>query len=62
MRTLISFAALFLSIILVQLGSGTLGPLDALAGIERGFTPAEIGLLGSAHFTGFLAGCYLAPR
>jgi len=62
MRTLISFAALFLSAILVQLGSGTLGPLDALAGIERGFTPAEIGLLGSAHFTGFLAGCWLAPR
>jgi len=62
MRTLISFTALFLSVILVQLGSGTLGPLDALAGIARGFPPAEIGLLGSAHFTGFLAGCYLAPR
>ncbi len=35
MRTLISVAALFLSILLVQLGSGTLGPLDALAGIGR---------------------------
>jgi MFS family permease len=62
MRTLISFAALFLSVILVQLGSGTLGPLDALAGSVRGFTTGEIGLLGSAHFLGFFAGCYLAPR
>ncbi|HUF86875.1 MAG TPA: MFS transporter [Thermohalobaculum sp.] len=62
MRTLISFAALFVSILLVQLGSGTLGPLDALAGAMRGFTTEEIGILGSAHFVGFLAGCYLTPR
>ena len=62
MRTLVSFAALFVSILLVQLGSGTLGPLDALAGAMRGFTTEQIGLLGSAHFVGFLGGCYLAPR
>ena len=62
MPTLLSFAALFLTVILVQLGSGTLGPLDALAGSVRGFTPEEIGLLGSAHFLGFFAGCWLAPR
>jgi MFS family permease len=62
MRTLISFAALFLSVLLVQLGSGTLGPLDALAGSVRGFSTEEIGLLGSAHFLGFFLGCYLAPR
>jgi len=62
MRTLVSFAALFLSIFLVQLGSGSLGPLDALAGTMRGFTTGEIGLLGSAHFAGFFIGCFLAPR
>jgi MFS family permease len=62
MRTLISFAALFVSVLLMQLGSGTLGPLDALAGAERGFTTQEIGILGSAHFLGFFGGCYLAPR
>lgn len=62
MRTLISFAALFASILLVQLGSGTLGPLDALSGAMRGFTTEQIGVLGSAHFVGFLAGCYLTPR
>ena len=38
MRLLISFAALFASILFVQLGSGTLGPLDALAGAAHGFT------------------------
>ncbi|HUF56226.1 MAG TPA: MFS transporter [Thermohalobaculum sp.] len=62
MGTLVSFAALFVSVFLVQLGSGTLGPLDALAGGIRGYSASEIGLMGSAHFVGFLAGCFLAPR
>ncbi|MBY8974255.1 MFS transporter [Rhodobacteraceae bacterium NNCM2] len=62
MRTLISFAALFLSVFLVQMGSGSLGPLDVLAGSVRGFTDSEIGFLGSAHFMGFFIGCWMAPR
>ena len=61
MRLLISFAALFLSIALVQLGSGTLGPLDALSGAALGFSTREIGLLGSAHFAGFFIGCIATP-
>lgn len=62
MSLLVSFTALFLSIFLVQLGSGSLGPLDALAASARGFTTADIGLMGSAHFVGFFLGCWLAPR
>lgn len=62
MRTAISFAALFLSVALLQLSSGGVGPLDALAGIALGFTAAEIGFLGSAHFIGFFIGCWWAPR
>ncbi|WP_375230785.1 MFS transporter [Roseobacter sp. S98] len=62
MRLLISFAALFLSVILLQLSSGGVGPLDALSGITLGFTRQEIGLLGSAHFLGFFIGCWWAPR
>lgn len=62
MRMLISFAALFLSVILLQLSSGALGPLDALSGIALDFTRQEIGLLGSAHFLGFFIGCWWAPR
>ncbi|MGB5560286.1 MAG: MFS transporter, partial [Paracoccaceae bacterium] len=62
MRLLISFAALFLSVVLLQLGGGGIGPLDAISGLEIGFTKAEVGLLGSAHFFGFFIGCWWAPR
>lgn len=62
MRMLISFAALFLSVLLLQISSGGVGPLDALSGIELGFTRAQIGTLGSAHFLGFFVGCWWAPR
>ncbi|MEL6287719.1 MAG: MFS transporter [Pseudomonadota bacterium] len=62
MRLLISFIALFLSIFLLQLSSGAVGPLDAISGLSQGFTRAEVGLLGSAHFVGFFVGCWWAPR
>jgi MFS family permease len=62
MRLIISLAALFLSIILLQLASGGVGPLDALTGIEKGFSKGQIGVLGSSHFFGFFIGCWWAPR
>ncbi len=62
MRLLISFAALFLSVILLQLSSGGVGPLDVLSGTQLGFTNGQIGLLGSSHFLGFFIGCWWAPR
>lgn len=62
MRLLISFAALFLSVLLLQLSTGGVGPLDALSGLVLGFSRAEIGMLGSAHFLGFFIGCWWAPR
>lgn len=62
MRMIISFAALFLSVILLQLSSGGVGPLDALSGAQLGFSTGQIGLLGSAHFMGFFVGCWWAPR
>ncbi len=62
MRLLLSFAALFLSVILLQLSSGGVGPLDALSGLALGFDKQAIGLLGSAHFLGFFIGCWWAPR
>ncbi len=61
MTTLISFASLFVSIVLVQMGSGALGPLDALSGAALGFSAREIGLLGSAHYVGFFIGCWATP-
>jgi len=62
MRLFISFAALFLSVIFVQLGSGAVAPLDAISGLGLGFSKAEVGMLGSAHFIGFFVGCWWAPR
>ncbi|MEO0946077.1 MAG: MFS transporter [Pseudomonadota bacterium] len=62
MRLIISFAALLLSVALLQLGSGGLAPLDALSGVALNFSTSEIGLLGSAHFIGFFIGCWTAPR
>ena len=58
MRMLISFAALFLSVLLLQLSSGGVGPLDALSGLQLEFTKNQIGILGSAHFLGFFIGCW----
>lgn len=62
MRVLISFAALFSSILLLQLGFGGVVPLDALSGTILGFSTQQIGMLGSAHFLGFFIGCWWAPR
>ncbi len=62
MRTIISFAALFLSVILLQLSTGGVGPLDAISGFTLEFTTEQIGLLGSSHFLGFFIGCWWAPR
>ncbi len=62
MRLLISFAALFLSVVLLQLSTGGVGPLDALSGLKLGFSKSDIGMLGSAHFLGFLIGCWWVPR
>lgn len=59
---MISFAALFLSVILLQLSTGGVGPLDALSGITLGFDKEQIGFLGSAHFLGFFVGCWWVPR
>lgn len=62
MRLLVSFAALFTSVVLLQLGLGGVAPLDALSGAALGFSPGQIGALGSAHFVGFFVGCWWAPR
>ena len=61
MRILISISALLVSVFLVQVSTGTLGPLDALSGLEIGFSRTQIGLIGSSHFIGFILGCFLSP-
>lgn len=62
MRLHVSFFALFIAVALLQISSGAISPLDALGGLQSGFTRAQVGLLGSAHFLGFFIGCWWAPR
>lgn len=62
MRMMMTFSALFMSVALLQLSSGGVGPLDALTGLSQGFSSSEVGFLGSAHFFGFFIGCWWAPR
>ncbi|WP_158967829.1 MFS transporter [Chachezhania sediminis] len=62
MRLLITLAALYISVAMLQLSSGGVAPLDVLSGMALGFTSSQIGLLGSAHFVGFFVGCWWAPR
>jgi len=62
MRMMVTFSALFMSVALLQLSTGGVGPLDALTGLSAGFSAGEVGFLGSAHFFGFFIGCWWAPR
>ena len=62
MMIAISFFSLFLAVILLQLSSGGVGPLDVLSGLQEGFTTQQIGLIGSSHFIGFFIGCWWSPR
>lgn len=43
-------------------GNGLQGTLIALRGAQEGFTPATIGLMGTAYFIGFLLGCIFITR
>lgn len=43
-------------------GNGLQGTLIALRGAREGFSPAMIGLIGTAYFAGFLVGCLTIPR
>ena len=61
MHMLLSLSALLITVFLVQVGSGSMGPLDALSGLKIGFNNTEIGLIGGAHFVGFLIGCFISP-
>jgi len=62
MILILSFSSLLLSVTLLQLGSGALGPFDVISGLALGFTDQQLGLLGSAHFIGFITGCWCGPR
>ena len=61
MNALPSIAALLLSVLLLIAGNGMIGVLTPLQASLSGFADLTIGLLGSAYFTGMLAGTLAAP-
>ena len=61
MKLLISLLALLLSIIQVQMGIGSLRPLNTISSQALGFIPIEISIITSGHFASFLLSCIYSP-
>ncbi|MGE5768499.1 MAG: MFS transporter, partial [Bacteroidota bacterium] len=54
--------ALLLSVALLLMGNGLQGTLLPVRANLEAFSPTDIGILGSAYFFGFAAGCLYGPR
>ncbi len=54
--------ALLLSVALLLMGNGLQGTLLPVRANLEAFTATDIGILGSAYFLGFAAGCLYGPR
>jgi len=59
--TLAPVAALLFSVSLLLMGNGLQGTLLPVRANMDGFTPVELGLLGTAYFLGFAFGCVHGP-
>ncbi len=55
-------SALLLSVAILLMGNGLQGTLLPLRAQDEAFSAFDIGLLGSAYFLGFGAGCFFGPR
>lgn len=61
-RIIAPIFALLLSTSLLLMGNGLQGALLPVRGGLEGFSPAALGVLGSAYFLGFAGGCISGPR
>ncbi|MGI3211367.1 MFS transporter [Roseovarius tibetensis] len=61
-RVLTGAWALFLGMMLLQVGNGMQGTLLGIRGAIEGFTTLELSVIMSAYFVGFLFGSRLAPQ
>jgi MFS family permease len=61
-KTLAPVAALLLAVALLLTGNGLLGTLIPVRAQMEDFSIFSIGLLGSAYFIGFGAGCFYGPH
>jgi len=53
--------ALLLAAAILLMGNGLLGVLVPIRADAAGFSPLQIGLMGSAYYAGLMGGCLLAP-
>jgi MFS family permease len=60
-RAIAPVAALLLSVAILLMGNGLQGTLLPVRAQIEDFSAYEIGILGSAYFLGFAAGCVLGP-
>ncbi len=61
-NALLPITALLASVALLFMANGLLGVLLPLYALFIGFSPFEIGIMGTTYFAGFFAGCILGPR
>lgn len=59
---LFSVAAILFSAAIFIAGNGLLGTLIPVRASLAGFSNLSIGVIGSAYFAGFVAGCFAGPR
>jgi MFS family permease len=57
-----SISSILLSTLIFLVGNGLLGTLIPVRASIAGFSHYIIGVIGSAYFVGFVAGCFLGPR
>ncbi len=60
-RTIAPVAALLLSVAILLTGNGLQGTLLPIRANLENFSTLDIGILGSAYYLGFAAGCFLSP-
>ena len=61
-KQLYSIAAILFSAAIFIAGNGLIGTLIPVRASLAGFTNATLGLIGSAYYIGFVAGCFAGPR
>jgi MFS family permease len=59
---LASIAAILFTTLIFLVGNGLLNTLIPVRAHIEGFSTLAIGVIGSAYFAGFLAGCFTGPR
>src|ERR1700679_161895 len=61
-KQLFSIGAILFSAAIFIAGNGLIGTLIPVRARLAGFSTDALGLIGSAYYVGFVAGCYAGPR